>query len=323
MNNKVTPENFRASMDRVLSGSKADPFLASRIIAAEKGEPKMKKASVSIALVLLILIILATVAYAASKMSHSVNWKGETINEYPDTTDEEFAEFKAKAGMSMNEAFQIAGNLAAEVPDSYVVSVTYDLPGGQISGGYHPKRKRFTSLEEFKEYMMDYDYLTLPAWFPENMTGFNAEVHMDMSPVLHRNDIEIEEYQDGPAHYSRYTFDDSLSVVTGYRIEFYIGLGNVWVESYVYNESKYSEPGNSLGEKDVVRVVNVKGMEDSLLTSTLDNKVISLEMHHKLPKIVRYKDLDQPIPHRCDEERLSVSSAVLDENTILRIFNGE
>lgn len=323
MNNKVTPENFRASMDRVLSGSKADPFLASRIIAAEKGEPKMKKASVSIALVLLILIILATVAYAASKMSHSVNWKGETINEYPDTTDEEFAEFKAKAGMSMNEAFQIADNLAAEVPDSYVVSVTYDLPGGQISGGYHPKRKRFTSLEEFKEYMMDYDYLTLPAWFPENMTGFNAEVHMDMSPVLHRNDIEIEEYQDGPAHYSRYTFDDSLSVVTGYRIEFYIGLGNVWVESYVYNESKYSEPGNSLGEKDVVRVVNVKGMEDSLLTSTLDNKVISLEMHHKLPKIVRYKDLDQPIPHRCDEERLSVSSAVLDENTILRIFNGE
>ena len=323
MNNKVTPENFRASMDRVLSGSKADPFLASRIIAAEKGEPKMKKASVSIALVLLILIILATVAYAASKMSHSVNWKGETINEYPDTTDEEFAEFKAKAGMSMNEAFQIAGNLAAEVPDSYVVSVTYDLPGGQISGGYHPKRKRFTSLEEFKEYMMDYDYLTLPAWFPENMTGFNAEVHMDMSPVLHRNDIEIEEYQDGPAHYSRYTFDDSLSVVTGYRIEFYIGLGNVWVESYVYNESKYSEPGNSLGEKYVVRVVRVKGMEDSLLTSTLDNKVISLEMHHKLPKIVRYKDLDQPIPHRCDEERLSVSSAVLDENTILRIFNGE
>ena len=323
MNNKVTPDSFRSAMDRVLSGSKADPFLASRIIAAEKGEPKMKKTSVSIALVLLILIILATVAYAASKMSHSVNWKGETINEYPDTTDEEFAEFKAKAGMSMNEAFQIAGNLAAEVPDSYVVSVTYDLPGGQISGGYHPKRKRFTSLEEFKEYMMDYDYLTLPAWFPENMTGFNAEVHMDMSPVLHRNDIEIEEYQDGPAHYSRYTFDDSLSVVTGYRIEFYIGLGNVWVESYVYNESKYSEPGNSLGEKDVVRVVNVRGMEDSLLTSTLDNKVISLEMHHKLPKIVRYKDLDQPIPHRCDEERLSVSSAVLDEDTILRIFNGE
>ena len=323
MNNKVTPENFRASMDRVLSGSKADPFLASRIIAAEKGEPKMKKASVSIALVLLILIILATVAYAASKMSHSVNWKGETINEYPDTTDEEFAEFKAKAGMSMNEAFQIAGNLAAEVPDSYVVSVTYDLPGGQISGGYHSKRKRFTSLEEFKAYMADYDYLTLPAWLPEDMTGFNAEVHMDMSPVLHRNDIEIEEYQDGPAHYSRYTFDDSLSVVTGYRIEFYIGLGNVWVESYVYNESKYSEPGNSLGEKDVVRVVNVKGMEDSLLTSTLDNKVISLEMHHKLPKIVRYKDLDQPIPHRCDEERLSVSSAVLDEDTTLRIFNGE
>ena len=323
MNNKITPDSFRSAMDRVLSGSKADPFLASRIIAAEKGEPKMKKASVSIALVLLILIILATVAYAASKMSHSVNWKGETINEYPDTTDEEFAEFKAKAGMSMNEAFQIAGNLAAEVPDSYVVSVTYDLPGGQISGGYHPKRKCFTSLEEFKEYMTDYDYLTLPAWLPEDMTGFNAEVHMDMSPVLHRNDIEIEEYQDGPAHYSRYTFDDSLSVVTGYRIEFYIGLGNVWVESYVYNESKYSEPGNSLGEKDVVRVVNVKGMEDSLLTSTLDNKVISLEMHHKLPKIVRYKDLDQPIPHRCDEERLSVSSAVLDEDTILRIFNGE
>ena len=323
MNNKVTPDSFRSSMDRVLSGSKADPFLASRIIAAEKGEPKMKKTSVSIALVLLVLIILATVAYAASKMSHSVNWKGETINEYPDTIDEELAEFKASTGMSMHEAYAIANSLAAEVPDNYYVKVEYELPGDHNAFSSHPKRKRFTSFEEFKAYMADYDYLTIPAWLPENMTDFNAEVQMDMSPALRRNDIEVEEYQDGPAHYSRYTFDDSLSVVTGYRIEFYIGLGNVWVESYVYNETKYSEPGNSLGEKDVVRVVNVKGMEDSLLTSTLDNRVISLEMHRKLPQIVRYKDLDQPIPHRCDEERLSVSSAVLDEDTILRIFNGE
>ena len=323
MNNKVTPDSFRSAMDRVLSGSKADPFLASRIIASEKGEPKMKKTSVSIALVLLVLIILATVAYAASKMSHNVDWKGETILEYPNTFDEEMAEFKASTGMSMNEAYEIANRLAAEVPDNYYVEVNYELPGDHNAFAFHPKRKCFTSFEEFKEYMMDYDYLTLPAWLPEDMTGFNAEVHMDMSPVLHRNDIEIEEYQDGPAHYSRYTFDDSLSVVTGYQIEFYTGYGNVWVESYVYNESKYSEPGNSLGEKDVDRIVNVKEMEDSLLTSTLDNKVISLEMHRKLPQIVRYKDLDQPIPHRCDEERLSVSSAFLDEDTILRIFNGE
>lgn len=323
MNNKVTPENFRASMDRVLSGSKADPFLASRIIAAEKGEPKMKKASVSIALVLLILIILATVAYAASKMSHSISWKGDTIREYPDTTDEEFAEFKTSTGMSMHEAYAIANSLAAEVPDNYYVTVEYELPGDHNAFSFHPKRKRFTSLEEFREYMADYDYLTIPAWLPENMTGFNAEVQFDMSPVLQRKGIEVEEYQDGPAHYKRYTYDDSLSVVTGYRIEFYIGNGNVWISSYVYNESKYSEPGNSLGENDVVRVVNVRGMDDSLLTSTLDNRVISLEMHRKLPRIVRYKNLDQPIPHRCDEERLSASSAVLDEDTILRIFNGE
>ena len=323
MNNKVTPDSFRSSMDRVLAGSKADPFLASRIIAAEKGEPKMKKASVSIALVLLILIILATVAYAASKMSHFVNWKGETISEFPDTTDEEYAEFKASTGMSMYEAYEIANRLAAEVPDNYYVEVEYELSGDHNAFSFHPKRKRFTSFEEFKTYMADYDYLTIPAWLPENMTDFNAEVQMDMSPALRRNDIEVEEYQDGPAHYKRYTFDDSLSVVTGYRIEFYIGLGNVWIDSHMYNESIIPEVGASLRETDSVRVVNVRGMDDSLLTSTLDNRIISLEMHRKFPGIVRYKDLDQSAPHWGVEERLSVSSAVLDEDTTLRIFNGE
>ena len=322
MSSKVTPDSFRASMDRCLSGAKADPFLASRIIASEKGEPKMKKASVSIALVLLVLFILATVAYAASKMSHSVNWKGETILEYPDTYDEELANFKAGTGMSINEAYEIAGRLAAEVPDNYYVEVEYELPGDHNAFSFHPKRKCFTSFEEFKKYMADYDYLTIPAWLPEDMTGFNAEVHMNMSTLLHRNDSEIEEYQDGPAHYSRYTYDDSLSVVTGYQIEFYIGDGNVWVSSYVRNGSE-SQPGNSLEEKDVIRVVSIKGMDDSLLISSPEHEIISLEMHRKLKKAVRYKGLDQPIPHRCDEERLYIISAILDDDTILRIFNGE
>lgn len=322
MNNKVTPENFRASMDRVLSGSKADPFLASRIIAAEKGEPKMKKASVSIALVLLILIILATVAYAASKMSHSVNWKGETIHEYEYEGSDWDGDFKESAGISPHEATEITDKLIAGIPDSDDVYARYTAPNGFSVCSFHPKQKRFTSFEEFKEYMADYDYLTIPAWLPDNVSDFQAEVHMDMGHRIYKKGLKVDEYQEGPIYYRHFTYDDSRAIVSGYEIEFTMSKGGyVRISSSLRGLTE--GPGYSFTEGDTFEVVSVKGMTDAVLVSRQKYRYAGLMMHRNLKKSVKCQLMDCEGILSCHEEYVDAESYYMDKDTILRIFNGE
>ena len=322
MNNKVTPDSFRSSMDRVLSGSKADPFLASRIIASEKGEPKMKKAPLRIVLVLIVLIILATVAYAATQMHRRIDWKGNIIEEYPyhDSDFDWFEEFKASAGISPNEAIAMIDKKIADIPDGDDVIIKYTAPDGQCVCSFHPKQKCFTSFDEFKEFMADCDYLTVPAWLPDNVLGFSAKVHMEMSPKLSRNGIKVEEYEDGPQYYRHFTYDDSFAVITGYQIWFYTGKGTTWITSDVGHNI---EPAGSLSDTEVINSVDIKGMDDSLLVSYSDGISLDLQMHRKLKSRIRYKLIDVDPPFSSDEESIIVKSSLLDKGTILRIFNGE
>ena len=66
MNEHKMQEQMKNAIDHRLSGLEGNPYLAQRIIAAEKGEkPVMKKkVSVSLALVLLLMILTAGVAIA-------------------------------------------------------------------------------------------------------------------------------------------------------------------------------------------------------------------------------------------------------------------
>ena len=65
MNDKINANEFRESLDRHLSDMKADPWLAQRIIASERGEGKVKKKlSVSVILVVSLLLVLTTAALA-------------------------------------------------------------------------------------------------------------------------------------------------------------------------------------------------------------------------------------------------------------------
>ena len=66
MSKKYTRESFPESLDRRLSGFQADPWLAQRIIASEKGEKPVKKLSFAAVLVIALLCILVTGAVAAA-----------------------------------------------------------------------------------------------------------------------------------------------------------------------------------------------------------------------------------------------------------------
>ena len=78
MNDKINANEFRESLDRHLSDMKADPWLAQRIIASERGEGKVKKKlSVSVILVVSLLLVLTTAALAVTGLYQVINWKGD------------------------------------------------------------------------------------------------------------------------------------------------------------------------------------------------------------------------------------------------------
>ena len=77
MSDKISANEFRESLNRHLSLMKADPWLAQRIIASERGETKVKKKlSVSV-IVALLLLVLATVALAVTGLYRVINWQGD------------------------------------------------------------------------------------------------------------------------------------------------------------------------------------------------------------------------------------------------------
>ena len=74
MNDKINANEFRESLDRHLSDMKADPWLAQRIIASERGEGKVKKKlSVSVILVVSLLLVLTTAALAVTGLYQVIN----------------------------------------------------------------------------------------------------------------------------------------------------------------------------------------------------------------------------------------------------------
>ena len=69
MSKRYTKDTFSESLDRRLSGFRADPWLARRVIGAEKGEKPMKKKISAATVVIVILLVLAMAGAVAA-----ANW---------------------------------------------------------------------------------------------------------------------------------------------------------------------------------------------------------------------------------------------------------
>ena len=69
MSKRYTKDTFSESLDRRLSGFRADPWLARRVIGAEKGEKPMKKKISAVTVVIVILLVLAMAGAVAA-----ANW---------------------------------------------------------------------------------------------------------------------------------------------------------------------------------------------------------------------------------------------------------
>ena len=175
MSKRINPEVFRESVDRTCSGVRANPFLAGRIMAEEKEEKGTgRKISIRFVTILSILVLAAVAAYAAIGMVYAPVWDGEEVREFG--MPEIYAEQPYLGeGVNKEELDDITWELVNSVGDDEYAEAWYEysLDGENTTRSVrtHEKKKVFETYEEFRQYMTNVDYLTLPSWFPEETTG--------------------------------------------------------------------------------------------------------------------------------------------------------
>ena len=266
MSEKIRPDEFRESMDRCLSGVKADPFLAGRVIASKEGEPRMKrKLSVSLVFVLVALLALGTVAYSATILFRSVNFDGEVVSTEP---PRDLNDFFYGSDMTAAETKALVEQTADDVPDDIYCQAWYSSPkDGATYLSTHRRTKKCTSYEEFLECMKGVNNLHLPVLPPEEYTSFSAEVIMDCA---YGNPLFLlEEGKNGPVQYVRYTYDEDASVITGYTLHFgYEDQSkDVYIESLLNGHVTESF---GLYEGSSAEPITVSGMDHAILLSVSD-----------------------------------------------------
>lgn len=326
MNEKIRPDEFRESMDRCLSGVKADPFLAGRVIASKEGEPRMKrKLSVSLVFVLVALLALGTVAYSATRLFKNVNMNGEVISTEPPF---DMADSFQKDGINIQKAQENIHKLILEEPnDDVIISAWCTSPTDNSTTSESRNRmKTFTDYGEFLDFMAGTDYLTLPAQLPEGYTSFTAKVYME---CLWGNTPElIDRGEEGPVQFVRYTFDDSAAVITSYEMIFNyedqkkdIMIAARLIEhpseAYVLRDCDSAEP------------VTVNGMEKALRITIpgyiYPTQIVMLKSLHtnQYIHVNRPPEVSSPDNGFYKKEEVFVCSKGSDPKELLKLFNAE
>ena len=194
----------------------------------------------------------------------------------------------------------------------------------------HEKKKVFETYDEFRQYMMNVDYLTMPSWFPEETEYFYAEAVMGLkadsgeegSFLWQGFDEEnekahlIEERMEGQVHFRRYSFDEADTIVKGYMIDF--GMkegGRILVHSDLVTDTLFGIP-----EDGEVRKVTAPGMSSGILVTVPEPewpRTNELMMMRKLDAKTLFGTEDEVA------EVVTVAEEVLGPEVMMKLFGAE
>ncbi len=328
MNRKISAAEFRDLLNRYASELKADPRRAQRIIAAEKGERKMKKKwTVSLAFVLLILLGLAGAAYGVTSLCRVVGWQGQVTRtvepaETPEVPDEKTLDKESKMGM--------ISSFLQTVPDEETAFAWYDDGTNEMSIYNCDLRKTVKNTnftEEFLEWLSS-SGMTVPSWIPEEAHGrCTAAVFMDCKAYGQYELLESSYGED--FNYTRFRIDEASKIPTEYLFGIDLEDGSSYM-IHSYLRPSQSEEATGLLEGESAEKVTVKGMDDALLIRRNESSVPVLIMRRQLDEPVAWKQL----PVRDDvaeddnrqycEEYVSVFTFNTDDNReTLKFFSAE
>ena len=327
MRESIGAEAFRASLDRRLSGLEADPLLARRIIAAEKGEIRMKKKlRVSLVCVLAVILGLATAACAVAALYRVVNWHGEVSRTAePPSAPQDGAESEKLRRMSEELAA-----FMQDVPDDETVFAWFEDDRNVVCcSELHRTRETFSSGEDLLRFLSEVRTLTPPAWLPEGTAAF-CSAKADLECEAFGTYETLAQGQAGPVRYTRFRIGGESAVPTGYTLILSLEDGSSYViTSELRTDS--SDEALMLREGETAEEVAVPGMTDALLIrSAGPGYPDGLIMRRRLEEPLRMKQL--PLSNHVEEsdglyyleERVSVWGYGLREpGSLLRLFSGE
>ena len=291
MSDKISANEFRESLDRHLSLVKADPWLAQRIIASERGEKKVKKKlSVSV-IVALLLLVLATVALAVTGLYRVINWQGDITRTTELTQASGLETLQSETEDWREDSLH---SFISEIPNEETTFAWYNNDDGSIRcSELHQKQIPISSIEWFAEYMQGIQHLSVPISFPEgNISYCYGQVFLECKAF--GNYTLIKNGQSGSMCYNRFLIDESSSVTTGYDLFFTSGDPENGTQYHIRSELRdrtYDEP-LMLREGESARKVTIEGMSDALLITAEDPTYPDgLIMQRKLDEPVKLKQL--------------------------------
>lgn len=299
MNEKISANEFRQSLDRHLSHMKADPWLAQRIIASERGETKVKKKLSVSMIVASLLLVLTTVALAVTGLYRVINWQGD-VTRTTDLTQTPGTD----TVQAVSEEWHVdsLNSFISEIPNEETAFAWYNNDDGSIKcSELHQKQIPISSIEWFAEYMHDIRHLSVPVSFPGgNVTYCYGKVFMECK-AFGKYSL-IKNGQSGSMCYNRFLIDESSSIVTGYDLFFALGdpeNGTRYIIRSELHDRTYEEP-LMLREGETAKKVSIEGMSDALLIMAEDPAYPDgLIMQRKLDEPVQLKQL--PLNNRLEE----------------------
>ena len=326
MNEKISANEFRQSLDRHLSHMKADPWLAQRIIASERGETKVKKKLSVSMIVASLLLVLTTVALAVTGLYRVINWQGD-VTRTTDLTQTPGTD----TVQAVSEEWHVdsLNSFISEIPNEETAFAWYNNDDGSIKcSELHQKQIPISSIEWFAEYMHDIRHLSVPVSFPEgNVTYCYGKVFMECKAFGAYT--QTGNGQAGPVRYTRFLIDDESAVATGYSLVLTLADGScLRIESGLREAS--SEEPLMLREGETAEKVAVSGMSDALLIRSADPaSPDGLIMRRKLSdpaklKLLPLNDHLEPGDGVCyTEEYITVwLHNRKDPQLLLRLFSG-
>lgn len=297
MNDKINANEFRESLDRHLSDMKADPWLAQRIIASERGEGKVKKKlSVSVILVVSLLLVLTTAALAVTGLYQVINWKGDVTRtaELTQTPGSDAVQSGAEDWRTDS-----LHSFISEIPNEETAFAWYNNDDGSIKcSELHQKQIPVSSLEWFVEYMHGIEHLITPVTLPEGkVTNCYGKVFMECKAYGKYD--QIKNGQSGSMCYNRFLIDESSAVATGYDLGIAFEDGTFFIFRSELRDRAYEEP-LMLREGESAREITIEGMSDALLILAEDPAYPDgLIMQRRLSHPVRLKQL--PLNNNLEE----------------------
>lgn len=261
MNEKISANEFRESLDRYLSDMKAEPCLAQRIIASEKGEIKVRKISgVALAVIIIIGLTMATaLAAGITGLWKTVNWFGEVVEE-----EEAIPTTTATLGIQVDiESVDIDAimreALNKRAAREHIVVAFKD------GIHYAAMSQNVNSMEDFTLRMSEAPDFPLPQSIPEGYTFTAGHIEYgclsDGDYILTTQETIAEGIT-----VSHYVVDESKQCILGYSLSF-SGKNeddNISISAHVM---PLHDPHNDIigvAEDQTSQAMEIEGMENGL-----------------------------------------------------------